>query len=396
MLGFWYAPNSSARQEAELVFKHDRYILTVGQQPPITGAANTLEVSDRVGNIPRKITFADGALFETSDNDTIDTWLNDIDHEDSGSHVLHVLESKWRWIGLALIATIAIAWGTIKYGLPYASEKIAYSLPVSTDQWLADGAMESLDEVLFKPTRLSEAKQAEIQQHFQSKLVPLQDGKFKYKLLFRYMPEVDIEKVLEDLGKEKEQAKEGENVGTTQTTTIVSPTDVGIANAFALPSGEVVVTDGLVALAKTQDELDSVLLHEMGHVEYRHGLRQTIESSAISIGVLLVVGDVSALDSILVGLPTFLVNSHYSRKHESEADQYAFEKMIKAKMDPMAFSTIMERLENQDKLDSDPKDLEPKSDSHLSDYFSSHPNTEERRENAKRYSEQYKQTLNPI
>ncbi len=47
------------------------------------------------------------------------------------------------------------------------------------------------------------------------------------------------------------------------------------ANAFALPSGIVVMTDELVELAKTDDELVAVLAHEIGHVRGRHALRQT-------------------------------------------------------------------------------------------------------------------------
>ena len=38
------------------------------------------------------------------------------------------------------------------------------------------------------------------------------------------------------------------------------------ANAFALPSGIIVMTDELVELAKSDDELISVLAHEIGHV----------------------------------------------------------------------------------------------------------------------------------
>src|ERR1700677_2468112 len=41
-------------------------------------------------------------------------------------------------------------------------------------------------------------------------------------------------------------------------------------NAFALPSGQLYVTRGLVALANDESELASVLAHEMGHVIARH------------------------------------------------------------------------------------------------------------------------------
>lgn len=168
---------------------------------------------------------------------------------------------------------------------------------------------------------------------------------------------------------------------------------VGVANAFALPSGEIVITDSLIALAKNQAEIDSILLHEMGHVEYRHSLRQLIESSALSLGVLLIIGDPSALNSLLIGLPTFLVNNHYSRTHESEADEYAFKKMLKAKIDPIVFSHIMDRLEKQGLTEAEIKELEDDNGSNVSEYLSTHPNTVERMQNAKRYSEQYQQQV---
>ncbi|WP_020558103.1 M48 family metallopeptidase [Thiofilum flexile] len=401
MQGFWYAPHSSARLPAELTFKQERYILIVEGQAPKTASAHDLKFSDRIGNIARKVTFNDGSLFETNDNVAMDAWLDQIEHKDNRSQVLHVLESRWRWIGLALIATIVIVWASIRFGLPWGSEKLAYALPDKANQWIAEGAMDSLDEVMFEPSQLSTAKQAELQQHFQTKLVPLQDGQYKYKLLFRYMPERDIVDILNDLDIFNEEENKDEDENNTKheekieaikkSKPPVDPNNPGIANAFALPSGEIVVTDGLVALAKNQAEIDSVLLHEMGHVEYRHSLRQLIESSALSLGVLLVVGDPSALNSLLIGLPTFLVNNHYSRAHESEADDYAFNKMTKAKMDPIAFSNIMDRLEKQGLTEAEIKDREAGGESKLGKYLSSHPNTTERMEKSKHYSDIYKQ-----
>ena len=41
-------------------------------------------------------------------------------------------------------------------------------------------------------------------------------------------------------------------------------------NAFALPSGQLYVTRGLIALANDDSELASVLAHEMGHVLAHH------------------------------------------------------------------------------------------------------------------------------
>src|SRR3954465_7110365 len=44
----------------------------------------------------------------------------------------------------------------------------------------------------------------------------------------------------------------------------------GAVNAFALPTGQLYVTRGLIALASDTSELSSVLSHEMAHVVAKH------------------------------------------------------------------------------------------------------------------------------
>src|SRR6187431_3049451 len=54
------------------------------------------------------------------------------------------------------------------------------------------------------------------------------------------------------------------------------------ANAMALPSGVVIVTDDLVGLAKDADDVVAVLAHEVGHLEGRHGVRAVIQSALVA------------------------------------------------------------------------------------------------------------------
>jgi beta-barrel assembly-enhancing protease len=44
-------------------------------------------------------------------------------------------------------------------------------------------------------------------------------------------------------------------------------------NAFATPSGLVFVTRGLVRCCKNEDALAAVLAHEIGHIQFRHGMQ---------------------------------------------------------------------------------------------------------------------------
>ena len=112
-----------------------------------------------------------------------------------------------------------------------------------------------------------------------------------------------------------------------------------------------------------------------------------------------------------VGLGSLLVSSNYSRGHEAEADLYAFEHMLVAKIDPQAFSDIMNRMtsymtelsESKDdegnKNDSDKKsnnktaDKGMKNKDSIFDYLSSHPKTSRRVEIARQYSECFKKGL---
>ena len=71
------------------------------------------------------------------------------------------------------------------------------------------------------------------------------------------------------------------------------------ANAFALPSGIVVLTDELEALAQHDDELSAVFAHEIGHVVHRHSMRMVIQHSASALLMLGLLGDVNSATSVV-------------------------------------------------------------------------------------------------
>jgi len=159
----------------------------------------------------------------------------------------------------------------------------------------------------------------------------------------------------------------------------------GLANAFALPGGDIVVTDTLVKLT-TDDELDSILFHEIGHVVERHGLTAVIQASTMSVVVTMALGDLSTVAELTTGVATFFIQSNYTRDAEAEADDYALTQLVGQNMDPIHFATAMRKLEAQ----MNPQfNSEASQDSSSDDnnYLSTHPSSRSRIRKAEELSE---------
>lgn len=139
------------------------------------------------------------------------------------------------------------------------------------------------------------------------------------------------------------------------------------ANAFAMPGGTIVITDDMVKLAETDEEVLAVLAHEIGHVELRHVMRQVLQGSAVAVAAATLAGDAATLSAAVTGLPAVLAQAKYSRDFETEADDFAFQLLHKHAMSPEAFATVMERLESE--CGCEPGAL---------DFLSTHPVTSER------------------
>ncbi|TMH81378.1 MAG: M48 family metallopeptidase [Betaproteobacteria bacterium] len=117
------------------------------------------------------------------------------------------------------------------------------------------------------------------------------------------------------------------------------------ANAFALPSGIIIVTDGLVRLSRSDDEVLGVLAHELGHVKHRHTMRRLLEGSVTALIIAGVTGDVASTTSLAAAAPTVLLQTKYSRDNEREADAYAVQMMRRADLDPTHLARILTRME---------------------------------------------------
>ncbi len=158
-------------------------------------------------------------------------------------------------------------------------------------------------------------------------------------------------------------------------------------NAFALPSGQLYITRGLISLANDTAELASVLSHEMAHVIAQHATIR--EDRARQVALVTKVFDNLGNDpetSALALAKSKIALASFSRAQEFEADGIGVGIAARAGYDPygaVRFLTSMGR--NSELKPSTRVQLDPRAP----DFLSSHPATPERVRNAQSNARQY-------
>lgn len=150
-------------------------------------------------------------------------------------------------------------------------------------------------------------------------------------------------------------------------------------NGFSLPGGHIYVTTALLRLAN-ENELASVLAHEVGHLVARHSLKtlkasQEYDDIAKQLGELTgVAGDVARDLGVALGrmIGAGFLTVH-SRDEEREADFLGVRTMPRAGFDPQGMVTMFQKLEHVEEQNSDL----------LGSLFSDHPDAGERIENTR-------------
>jgi len=136
--------------------------------------------------------------------------------------------------------------------------------------------------------------------------------------------------------------------------------DTDMPNAFALPGGQILVTKGLIGICDTQEELLAVIAHEIGHIEERHVVNRLIRELGIDL--------ILSADPYVTGhAARILISSRYNRKQEEEADAFACELMLKAKLEPRALASLFRKFKDENALNHEPPE-----------WISSHPNLDAR------------------
>jgi predicted Zn-dependent protease len=236
------------------------------------------------------------------------------------------LEGRWHVLLAAAAVMLAVLWGAIVFGVPALAKQVALRMSPALERQMGEQTLAALDQIALKPSRLTEERQSALTARF-TRLVQLTSAD-DYTLLFRASPAVG-------------------------------------PNAFAVPGGTVVLLDELVELAANDDEIATVLAHEIGHLYERHSMRLVLQTSVAGVLVAAVVGDLLSSSSYAAALPAFVLQGRYSREFVIEADVFGLHLIVRAGIDRDHFIRLLTRLEKE------------RGDS-LPGFLSTHPRTSER------------------
>lgn len=134
-------------------------------------------------------------------------------------------------------------------------------------------------------------------------------------------------------------------------------------NAFALPSGDIVLTDEMVALLGDDGAVMATLAHELGHLHGRHLTRRLVQGSIVAAAGMVLYGDAS---SLVAGLPALALDLRHSRDAEREADDYAVALLERNGLPLAHLERVFAALHGLEK------------EARVPAYLSSHPDTAER------------------
>jgi len=152
---------------------------------------------------------------------------------------------------------------------------------------------------------------------------------------------------------------------------VVNQPDV---NAFVLPGGKIVVKSGILSITENQDQLATVIGHEVAHVTAHHANERASRGDITSYGVevlALILGggyynQTQGAYSAASALNTLGVMNPFTRKQESEADVIGLRYMSKAGFDPRESVKLWKNMNKSEKTAKVPE------------FMSTHPSGESR------------------
>ena len=152
--------------------------------------------------------------------------------------------------------------------------------------------------------------------------------------------------------------------------------DHNMINAFSLPGGAVYIGEGMLDQMETEDELASILAHEVEHIDHYHCIeRMQLEAKLKNLNLEII--------GALLQVPLEFWQAGYHKDEEFEADREGVRLAVESGYSPYGAVTLFTRL---DKLcneyvihaRSPEEELSELAIQSLTGYFRSHPFPSER------------------
>lgn len=306
----WFDGVNARAWPCELDWDQGELVLRVGQDQPRRYPSAQMVWPERTRHGARQLRLPDGSVVSVSDAGAWDDWAH-------AAGLVQPLAARWalswRAVVVALALLLACLFSAWRWGIPWGAEQAARWVPDSLQSKLGGRVMQDLEQRKWlAPSQLHPNIRQQIEDAVAAMVKPAYpDGAPPHRLQFRHAP------------------------------AWLGP------NAFALPGGDIVVTDALVLLLKSEGNtvnpaLLGVVAHELGHVHERHGLRLVFEAGAVTVLTGWWLGDFS---SILAAAPALAAQAGYSRGHERSADFEARRVMRAAGINPAAMAAFFQALQ---------------------------------------------------
>ncbi len=288
--GIFYDGVSSKAIDVEVDLSKPGFLIISGAGIQRSEVLSSCELSEPLGQMARHFTLPDLARVEITDLNSLSAWEKSTGRRGALNWVHHI-ESRWLWVMSFSAFLLAFIIAIYIWVLPLGAKWLAFKMPTSVAETASRQTMDAIVSLLeFKDSKLPEEQRARISGEFHRMVQEMHKGStLRYRLLFFENP---------------------------------------MPNAFALPNGQICITDSLVKMAENDLEVLGVLAHEIVHVREQHGMRSVLQNSAVFLIWTLMTGDVSSLAGMGSALPAMLAQSGYSRGFEQEADLGAADYMI--------------------------------------------------------------------
>jgi predicted Zn-dependent protease len=149
-----------------------------------------------------------------------------------------------------------------------------------------------------------------------------------------------------------------------------------VINAFSLPGGAVYVEEGLLDLMTSEDQLASVIGHEIEHIDHYHCAERVQVEAQLRNLKLGVIGE-------LVQIPISVWEAGYNKDEELEADREGIRLAVLGGYSPFGAVSLFEKFAKLNReyvihAQSPEEELSELAIQSLEGYFRSHPQPSER------------------